>query len=50
VLSDQTNIKCLLILTEDKIAQGVGNKPINSTGGLMFTEIKLEHKFETLSK
>jgi len=49
VLKDHTSVKCLLILTEDKIAQSVDNTEVKGTGGLMFTEIKLEHNFEKLN-
>ena len=48
VLQDYNSVKCLLILTDDKIAQSVDNKEIKTTGGLMFTEINLEYKFETI--
>ncbi|MCP4708459.1 MAG: hypothetical protein GY869_07535 [Planctomycetes bacterium] len=48
VLQDNYSVKCLLILPGNKIAQRVDNKEVEDDGGLMFTEIKLEHKFETI--
>ena len=50
VLQDYSSIKCLLILTEEKIAQSASDKEIEDTGGLMFTEITLEFKFDSLNK
>ena len=53
VLYDNNKIKCVLIITEDKISQQVGKELTEEqkgSGGQMFTEIELEHRFETLSK
>ncbi len=53
VLHDYNKIKCVLIITEDKISQQLGKEVAQEqkgSGGQMFTEIELEHRFETLLK
>ena len=53
VLHDYNKIKCVLIITGDKISQMLGKEVAQEqkgSGGQMFTEIELEHRFETLLK